>query len=473
MPHTGGARRLVTFAGRASLGWSAVVILACIPANARQQQKPGQQTASQSQSPAQSNQNPTQSQNSGQAQNSKQQQAPLVTDASREELANFDQFLANHPILERELQSNPSLVNDSNYVQSEPDLQIFLSHHPNVKAELDRDPGYLERHKSTSAANRTGISSSNGSPGAQDTERMDQFLNTHHDVAQQLKENPALIDDSTFLAQHQDLQTFLNENPRVWEEVARNPRYLTQHEMPSAGAPEHHDSAKPSPVATNYIASNPPPSHPPSSPADPVPNSRPSSTSSRAVNPGSTSSSHAAPSSGAAPFPARSNRGVAPEDVARMNQFLEDHHDIAKQLEKDPLLVTDHKFLDKHKDLRRFFDENVRLREVFADNPQFFTARSGNLRSAGPIGTDPGAELTDRDLAEMEKFLQKHKDIARQLRTNAWMGKEPQYLQHHKDLRRFFDEHAHVQEEFDENPGAFMRRQGEFEGRANVQLVNR
>ena len=73
----------------------------------------------------------------------------------------------------------------------------------------------------------------------------------------------------------------------------------------------------------------------------------------------------------------------------------------------------------------------------------------------------------------MEKFLQKHKDIAQQLRTNSWMGKEPQYLAHHKDLRRFFDEHPHIQEEFGENPGAFMRLQAEFERRANVQLVNR
>ena len=464
-----GARRLVAFACRASLGWSAAIILACIPTNARQQQKPGQQTPAPPQSSAQQSQNSTQSQNSAQPQNSPRPQGSPATDASREELANFDQFLANHPILERELQSNPSLVNDSNYVQSEPDLQIFLSHHPNIKAELERDPGYLQRHKDMSAADRTGSSGGNGSLGTEDTERMDQFLNAHHDVAQQLKENPALINDSTFLGQHPDLQRFLNENPRVWEEVARNPRYLTQRVTPPVGAPEHHDTAKPNPLATNYVASN----TPPSAPADRVPNWRTSSTSNRAVNPGSSPPSYATPSSGTASIPARSNSRVSPEDVARMDQFLEDHRDIAKQLEKDPLLVTDHKFLDKHKDLRRFFDENVRLREVFADNPQFFTARSGNLRSAESIGTDPSTELADRDLAEMEKFLQKHKDIARQLRTNAWMGKEPRYLEHHKDLRRFFDEHAHVQEEFDENPGAFMRRQAEFERRANVQLVNR
>ena len=49
-------------------------------------------------------------------------QSGSQTDASREELANFDRFLDSHPILERQLGSNPSLVNDPNYVQREPDL---------------------------------------------------------------------------------------------------------------------------------------------------------------------------------------------------------------------------------------------------------------------------------------------------------------------------------------------------------------
>lgn len=462
MSNAGSGRRFIAIAFRASLGWSAAIILGCIPANARQQQQPAQQTAPQSQTSAQQH-------------NSTQQQIPPATDATREDLANFGQFLANHPILERELESNPSLLNDSNYVQSEPDLQIFLTHHPNVKSELDRDPGYFERHKEMNTANRSGLSNGSGPLDSTDTQKMDQFLNAHHDVAEQLKENPALIDDSTFLIQHPDLKTFLNENPRVWEEVARNPRYLTQHETSPPGTPEHHDSPKPNPVATSYVASNPPPSHSPSAGAELPSNSATSYSSSR-MNPGSTPPSYAArssPSSGPASLPTRSNSAVSAEDVARMNQFLEDHRDIAKQLEKNPLLVTDHKYLDKHKDLRRFFDQNVRLREVFADNPQYFTARNGNPRSAGSFGTAPSTELTDRDLAEMERFLQQHKDIANQLRTNSWMGKESQYLQHHKDLRRFFDEHPHVQEEFDENPGAFMRRQAEFERRANVQLVNR
>jgi hypothetical protein len=181
---------------------------------------------------------------------------------------------------------------------------------------------------------------------------------------------------------------------------------------------------------------------------------------------------HSAAGPSAAPPPVRSHAGVTPEDVARMNQFLEDHRDIAKQLQKDPLLVTDHKFLDKHKELRRFFDQNIRLREVFAEDPGFFarvTSGSGTAADESAVN----ANLTGRDLLEMERFLQKHKDIAKDLTKDPMLVKNPQFLEHHKDLRRFFDEHAHIQEEFDINPRYFMQRESDLQRQKNVELVNR
>jgi hypothetical protein len=64
--------------------------------------------------------------------------------------------------------------------------------------------------------------------------------------------------------------------------------------------------------------------------------------------------------------------------------------------------------------------KNVWLREVFADNPDYFTSRNNSLRAAGPDGNmNANGGLTDRDLAKMEKFMQKHKDIAREL---GWEG---------------------------------------------------
>lgn len=437
------------------------------------------------------------------------------TDANREELANFDRFLDSHPILERELESNPSLVNDANYVQSEPDLQIFLSHHPNVKAEVQRDPSYLQRHKNPdlSTANPSRYQGGSGVTSA-DTQRLDQFLDTHRDVALQLKQNPALIDDSTFLGQHADLQAFLNSNPGMRNEIAQNPRYLTQHQVPendgstvasgsgkSANAVSANSSgaslaANTQPVHQPTYNVHPPaqpPSNPPAKPSSNVTESKPASqptsqpppATANAASATSTGSvvgkpagSTSASISTVATRPARSYSGVTPEDVARLNQFLEDHRDIAKRLEKNPLLVTDHKFLDKHKDVRRFFDENVRLRELFAEDPGYFAGKSAGAEAVSGAANrelgDPGPSgVTGRDLLEMEKFLKKHKDISRQLDSSPALGRDPEYLKRHKDLRQFFDEHAHIQAEFDDNPRYFMQREGDLEREANVQIVNR
>jgi len=59
---------------------------------------------------------------------------------------------------------------------------------------------------------------------------MDQWLDEHPDVEQQLQQNPALINDSNFLAQHQGLQAFLNDHPRIREEFTENPSYFMQRE---------------------------------------------------------------------------------------------------------------------------------------------------------------------------------------------------------------------------------------------------
>jgi phage-related protein len=48
----------------------------------------------------------------------------------------MDQFLDEHPRIERELWRHPSLVNNAEYLQAHPALQAFLERHPNAKQEI-------------------------------------------------------------------------------------------------------------------------------------------------------------------------------------------------------------------------------------------------------------------------------------------------------------------------------------------------
>ena len=156
-------------------------------------------------------------------------QSSANSDASREDRANFEQLLGSHPIMQRQLESNPSLVNDPHYVQNEPDLGIYLSHHPDIKAELEKDPRPLLQVKSvaTDASPRTNAGVNPSQPNGGDTQAMNHYLDQHQDVDQQLKQNPALIDDASFLGQHQDLQALLNSHPQIKPQFEQNPAYFT------------------------------------------------------------------------------------------------------------------------------------------------------------------------------------------------------------------------------------------------------
>ena len=348
----------------------------------------------------------------------------------------------------RELESNPSLVNDPHYVQNEPDLGIYLSHHPDIKAQLQRNPNDLLRAGNVANdANRGGNPSVNAPPNSAGAELMNEYLDQHKDVDQQLKQNPALIDDANFLGQHQDLRTLLNNHPQIRAQFERDPAYFTRRQWRLEAAATN-DGAETANDNSHSV-----------SPANV--NSAPRNASPVEASPANRGGGNVAPVE---------NMEVRPQDVARLQQFFEDHADIARHLEARPTLVTDYKYLDKHKDLRRFFYEHVQLREAFVENPRYFTRRGGETEGAA---LTVNAGVTNRDLVQMEKFFEKHKDIAKQLRKNPVSGMDPSYLAHHKDLRRFFDEHAEIQVEFNHDPRYFMQRENEFQRQGNAQVANR
>ncbi len=58
----------------------------------------------------------------------------------RGKLARFDGFLDSHPAIAQELASNPSLVNNEEYVENHPELQQFLKAHTEIQEELKENP---------------------------------------------------------------------------------------------------------------------------------------------------------------------------------------------------------------------------------------------------------------------------------------------------------------------------------------------
>src|SRR2546430_15771283 len=74
-------------------------------------------------------------------------------------------------------------------------------------------------------------------------------------------------------------------------------------------------------------------------------------------------------------------------------------------------------------------------------------------------------DTTRRELAEMDRFMDGHPEVAEQLRKDPSLINNQDFLEKHPALQEFLQNHPGVREEFQENPNAFMRQENRYERR--------
>jgi len=83
--------------------------------------------------------------------------------------------------------------------------------------------------------------------------QVDQFLINHPNEAEQLHQNPGLLNDPTWLSQHQGLKEFLDKNPGVQKQIAAHPQWFVNAAERSAMA----DARNQLNTTDRYLAQNP------------------------------------------------------------------------------------------------------------------------------------------------------------------------------------------------------------------------
>lgn len=231
-------------------------------------------------------------------------------DINRQELEAMDRFLDAHPDIDAQLQKNPALINQAGYVDAHPALQQFLNQHPGVQEEVAETPRYFMYRAGRLEAHANGRlpDADRGNPNPDITRRdlvtMDQFLDSHPEIDEQLQAKPSLVNDADYLKAHPALQTFLNQHAQVRAELAETPSYFIH----------------------------------------------------------------------------RTDRMDSRGDLGRLDQFLDDHSKIAKDLRDRPERIQDQDYLKHHKDLRAFLDQNPRVRQAVERNPDYMTQREARLQ---------------------------------------------------------------------------------------------
>jgi hypothetical protein len=311
------------------------------------------------------------------------------------ELARFDQFLDRHRDTAEQLRKDPSLVNNEKYLKNRPDLQAFLQEHPGVRQQIQNDPnGFMKREDrfdsrtddvnradrdradrdrddratsdrdatnqgdrdaTTSDRDRAERDAVNRADQDRDGNRhqlaqFDRFLDSHRETAEQLRKNPALIDDRQFLKDHPALQSYLQDHPEVREQVRQNPNAFMQQEARYDRREQDMNRQDHDRDAMNR-------------------GDRDDMFRDRGNN-------------------ERFDRDSQHNHAASFGQFLGDHSNIAQQISKNPALVKNQDYLKDHPELQSYLTAHPEVRQELMANPQSFvkSAQQYNHNSQGVNG---------------------------------------------------------------------------------------
>ena len=354
------------------------------------------------------------------------------SDITRSELGKLDQFLDSHPETAEELRKDPSLINNREFMEKHDNLREFLEQNPGVREELRENPNAFmnreqrfDRRDDTRDRDFRDRDNRDRDNDRASVAKFDQFLDSHPETAEQLRKDPSLVNDREFLKSHQNLREFLEQNPGVREEVRDNPNAFMHQEQRFDRREDNRDRDFRDPDARNFRDND--------------------------------------------------NRDRDRESVAKFDQFLDSHPETAEQLRKDPSLVNNKEFIEKHDNLKEFLAQNPGVREEIRENPNAFMRQEQRFDQNSDynrMGYRNDRDTTRGELASFDGFMDGHPEIAEQVRKNPTLVNNQEFVEKHPALHEYLQQHPGVRDEVSENPNAFMRQEQRFDRREDREMAS-
>ena len=170
-------------------------------------------------------------------------------------------------------------------------------------------------------------------------------------------------------------------------------------------------------------------------------------------------------------------------DLARFDQFLDGHREIADQLRKTPSLVDDPQFLQSHPELNAYLQDHPSVKQEISERPDTFMSledrysRDRNLRDRDAGGQDRDADRRDvadrdndrRDVANFDRFLDAHREISEQVRKDPSLLDNRDYVRDHPALEDYFRDNPGVRDQMRRDPTVFMRQEDAYDRDTNMR----
>jgi hypothetical protein len=254
----------------------------------------------------------------------------MKEDAQRSELTQFSRFLDTHREIAEQLRNDPTLADKNNFIQGHPELRTYLDEHQAVRLALHENAATFMQEEDGYNRNAGGrdMDARNRGFDAGDRERdlnrrnledFDRFLDSHREIAEQLRRDPSLANSREFVGNHPALQTFLQNDPGVRDDLRRDPNAFMHEE-------DRFDQA----------------------------------------------------SNGG-------NRDAMHDHMADFGGFLGDHREIARDLSQHPDAVKDREFVQNRPDLDNYLSSHPDVRNDLMANPEDFV--KGAQKMSGTNGS--------------------------------------------------------------------------------------
>ena len=418
------------------------------------------------------------------AQSASAQNTPALQgdDATRQELANFNQFLDSHPELSDQLRKDPSLVNNDDYVKQHPALQTYLQDHPAVQQQIKSDPNAFMREESR-YDRRQDDRDRDRDINRQELAHFDQFLDSHRETAEQLRKDPSLVDNEEFVKSHPALQSYLREHPELRAQLKQDPnafmhreerydsregdrdRGINREELARFNQflDSHRETAEqlrkdPSLVDNQEYVRNHPElqaylqQHPELSAQlkqDPNAFMHQEDRNDRRQD--------------------DRDRDVNRQELAHFDQFLDSHRETAEQLRKDPSLVDNEEFVHNHPALQTYLQDHPELRAQLKANPNDFMQQEARYARYDNREDGMKRDATGhRQAASFGEFLGGHSEISQRLSEDPTLVKNQEYMENHPELQQYLTAHPEVKQELMANPQTFVKSAQQFSTTSNT-----
>lgn len=361
-------------------------------------------------------------------------QADAAGNVTAGEIGLFDRFLDTHSAIAQALAKDPSLIDNRQYVASQPALQAFLGDHPEIRQQLQTNPQVVMRD----LTRFNHVTSMDASARAQFDE-LDNFMDAHPGIAKQLEAKPSLIDDKGYVKAHPELAAFLQSHPDLASDWRSNPQGAMMG-LASVDAAQAKPPFRASPIGPTSAGTGPTSTGP---------------TGPRSTGSGPTSTGPTGPGS-TGTGPASANP-LSRAQMATLDNFMDYHFAIATQLETNPSLINNPGYLKDNPELATFLQNHSDIAQEWRSNPQLAMTDLTRFDAA------TSSPLSRADIRSINDFMNANPEIAKQLDANPSLINDSSYLQSHPALATYLHDHPDITQDWQSKPEMAMNQLARFD----------